>query len=125
MTATLESKVSVDGITQVRPRRAFLVRAGEWTLGVAASCAALTVGAAPKAQASPGCCSLYYQRTCSGQEWAVGCGYCASNTDALGDPTGSWWWSCPQSPGVYRFCGECWFRSCSITQLSRYNVNCQ
>lgn len=97
-------------------RRGAIKRVGQWSLGVAATAAGLTAITAKKAYALPGqgCCALAYSQYCSGLIWNNHCGYCASNTNEVGNPTGKWYWSCPVSGG-WRFCGECALARCSYT----------
>lgn len=102
-------------------RRKMLVRVGEWSLGVAATFAGLSTFGASPAEASPGCCDIYYTRACTGQEWSQGCGFCSTRNNELGNPDGKWYWTCPEN-GHYRFCGECWFRSCSMSYTTSYNI---
>jgi hypothetical protein len=97
-------------------RRGALQRFGQWSLGIAATVAGLTVvSARPAAAEIPGdgCCNIHWRRACTGQEWSQGCGRCTSRNDDLGRPDGKWYWSCPEG-GRQRFCGECFFRHCHM-----------
>lgn len=96
-------------------RRRAIRRFGQWSLGVAAATAGMVATARPaSALSGQGCCSLAYSYYCSGIEWSNGCGTCGPGTNAVGKPTGKWWWTCPES-GHQRFCGECYYGSCSYT----------
>jgi hypothetical protein len=112
--------VSVPGQEAVT-RRSALSRAGKWSLGVAVACSGVAFGGRP-AQASTrprlsgeGCCDLYYSYYCSGQAWSQGCGTCTSSTNDIGEPNGKWWWTCKVNSTTQRFCGECYYGSCSYT----------
>lgn len=97
-------------------RRVFLERMGRAALGVAtAAYVGLRGSPAHAAIGNYGCCNLAYNRFCTAQEWSQGCGYCGSNTDVYGNPTGKWWWSCRQNDTQNRFCGECSNYRCSYT----------
>jgi hypothetical protein len=108
-------------------RRGAIKRMGGWSLGVAATAAGLMAVTSGKAKAlsGQGCCILAYSYYCSGIVWNNHCGYCAhGTTNVVGDPTGKWYWSCPVSGG-WRFCGECYFASCSYTfTYTGSAVNC-
>ena len=101
-------------------RRSALSSMGKWSMGLAVTVAGVAFGGSQRASASTtavpgGCCSLYYNYYCSGQAWSQGCGNCTSSTNELGEPTGKWWWTCPVSRTQQRFCGECYYGSCSYT----------
>jgi hypothetical protein len=107
--------------TETVTRRRALSRAGKWSLGLAVAGAGLAFGNRPaRASTRPrlpgqGCCDLVYGYYCSGQAWSQGCGTCTSSTNDVGQPNGKWWWTCTVNSSTQRFCGECYYGSCSYT----------
>ncbi len=102
-------------------RRNALSSMGKWSIGLAVTAAGVVLGSSQRASASTdlagGCCNLAYSYYCSGQAWSQGCGNCLSSTDEVGYPTGKWWWTCRVSSTQQRFCGECYYGSCSYTYV--------
>jgi hypothetical protein len=101
-------------------RRRVMRRFGQWSIGVAAATAGLVATARPaSALSGQGCCNLAYNYYCSGIEWSNSCGNCGPGTNALGYPSGKWWWTCNGGvpSGRQRFCGECYYGSCSYTYV--------
>jgi len=103
-------------------RRSALSSMGKWSIGFAVTAAGVVFAGSQRASASTnlsgqGCCNLAYGYYCSGQAWSQGCGNCTSSTNEVGAPTGKWWWTCRVSSTQQRFCGECYYGSCSYTYV--------